>query len=436
MWRTLFLLLLLSAAPLAGALGLPVPLPRLPVDLPPPVQGTLDQAGSELRAVRERALLREHRRWLEADPRGAPVVRSEVVAIAPTPEALARARDAGFQVVRESGLAPLDLRLVVLRAPDGMRVRSALKRLAKLDPAGSYDYNHVYLGSGGMDAASAASAALPRTAGDTSLRVGLVDSGVDASHPTLAGVDVRHWGCADRRLPDAHGTAVASLLAGEAGGGASGGQLFAADIYCGEPTGGAVTTLAEAMAWLAREEVAVVNVSLVGPPNQLLAQLVDGMQRRGHVLVAAVGNDGPSAPPLYPAAYAGVIGVTAVDPRDRLLPEAMRGDAVDFAAPGSELWAARSGGGLARVRGTSFAAPLVARLAARELALPAPGAADRVVRRLAGQARDLGPRGHDARFGHGLLSAEARAAWAAPMNEDGTPTSPREESDAPARKSP
>lgn len=418
MKRPLSLLLLLAAAPVASALGLPVPLPRLPLDLPPPVQGTLDQAGSELRAVRERALLREHRRWLEADPRGAPVVRSEVVAIAPTPAALAHARDAGFSVVRESVLAPLDLRLVVLRAPEGMRVRSALKRLAKLDPDGSYDYNHVYLGSGGIDAASAASATLPHKGGEAPPRVGLVDSGVDPSHPTLSGVDVRRWGCGDHPHPDAHGTAVASLLAGDARGGARGGQLFAADIYCGAPTGGAVTTLAEAMAWLAREEVAVVNISLVGPPNQLLARLVDGMQRRGHVLVAAVGNDGPSAPPLFPAAYPGVIGVTAVDPRDRLLPEAMRGDAVDFAAPGSELWAARSGGGHARVRGTSFAAPLVARLAARELALPAPGVADGVVRRLAGQARDLGPRGYDARFGHGLLSPDARSAWAAPMNED------------------
>ena len=418
MTRSLALLLMLMAAPAAGALGLPVPVPRLPLGLPPPVQGTLDQAGSELRVVRVRALLREHRRWLEADPRGAPAVRSEVVAISPTEAALERARDAGFRVVRETVLAPLDLRIVVLRAPDGVRVRSALQRLARLDPEGRYDYNHVYLGSGTIDAVPSASTAIPRGAGGAPPRVGLVDSGVDASHPNFAGVDVQRWGCGDRRLPDAHGTAVASLLAGDARGRAPGGQLFAADIYCGEPTGGAVTTLAEAMAWLARERVAVVNVSLVGPPNQLLAQLVDGMQRRGHVLVAAVGNDGPSAPPLFPAAYPGVIGVTAVDPRDRLLPEAMRGDAVDFAAPGSGLWAARSGGGQAPVRGTSFAAPLVARLAARELALPAPGAADRVVRRLEGQARDLGPRGRDTRYGHGLLSEDARPAWPAPVNDD------------------
>ena len=320
--------------------------------------------------------------------------------------------------MREATLAPLAIRIVVLRAPDGMRVRTALRRLARLDPGGSYDYNHVYLGSGAAPAdarvtppASQARPGVPR-------RVGLVDGGVDASHPALAGVGVRHWGCGGRRVPDAHGTAVGSLLAGDVAGKARGRQLFAADIYCGEPTGGAVTSLAEAMAWLAQERVAVVNLSLVGPPNRLLERLVAVMQARGHVLVAAVGNDGPAAPPLFPAAYPGVIGVTAVDARDRLLPEAVRGDAVDFAAPGSALWAAQPGGGYAPVRGTSFAAPLVAGLAADRVRLPKPGAHDQILRGLAGDARDLGPRGHDPRFGHGLLAQDARRAWAVKLNED------------------
>ena len=409
-------LVLMLVAPAAASLGLPAPLPRLPVDLATPVQQTLDQAGGELRRVRERALLREHRQWLEADPRGAPAVRSEVVAIAPDPSALARARAAGFRPVRETSLAPLDLRVVVLRAPEGMPVRAALRRLARLDPDGLYDYNHLYLGSGRSGATSTATTAtaLP----PAPRRVGLVDSGVDAAHPTLAGVELRPWGCGGRSQPDGHGTAVASLLAGDASGRAGGGELFTADIYCGQPTGGAVTSLAEALAWLAQERVAVINLSLVGPPNRLLEQLVQSMQRRGHVLVAAVGNDGPAASPLFPAGYPGVIGVTAVDARDRLLPEAVRGDAVDFAAPGSDLWAARPGHGHTKVRGTSFAAPLVARLAAGEIDAPAPGATERVVRRLAEQARDLGPRGRDRRFGHGLLSPEARAAWAKPLNED------------------
>ncbi|GAB2669050.1 S8 family serine peptidase [Arenimonas aestuarii] len=415
--RYLPLLLVLLLSPLKSA-ALALPVPQLPATLPGPVQQTLEQTGREVRRLRERTLLREHRRWLEADPRGAPVVRSEVVAIAPDADALARAQAAGFEQIRESTLAPLDLRIVVLRAPDGMRVRRALRRLARIDPDGHYEYNHIYLGSGSLGGSRGtvppAGPRPPTAAG----RVGLVDGGVDASHPLLAGVAVEQWGCQGRGQAEAHGTAVASLLAGDAAGQARGGQLFAADIYCGEPTGGSVTSLAEALAWLAGERVAVINLSLVGPPNQLLESLVRSMQQRGHVLVAAVGNDGPAARPLYPAAYPGVIGVTAVDARDRPLPEALRGDAVDFAAPGSELWAAAPGGSRSRVRGTSFAAPLVARLAAVEIDSPEPGASGRVMQRLASRARDLGSRGPDPRFGHGLLSAEARAVWAAPVNED------------------
>jgi subtilisin family serine protease len=340
------------------------------------------------------------------------------VAIAVDPAALARARAAGFRPVRETTLAPLDLRVVVLRAPAGMRVRTALRRLSRIDPKGRYDYNHIYLGSGHFSTESSVATANTPRRQSMPQRVGLVDDGVDAAHPLLTGVEVEQWGCDGRSEPEAHGTAVASLLAGDPNGRHRGGQLFAANIYCGEPTGGAVTSLAEAMAWLARERVAVINISLVGPPNQLLEALVESMQRRGHVLVAAVGNDGPAARPLFPAAYPGVIGVTAVDARNRLLPEAVRGDAVDFAAPGRDLWAARPGHDRVMVRGTSFAAPLVARLAASEINSPAPGATDNVMQQLTARARDLGARGPDSRFGHGLLSVDARAEWAAPINEE------------------
>ncbi|TNJ35878.1 peptidase S8 [Arenimonas terrae] len=363
-----------------------------------------------------RQLLREHRKFLDTDPRGAPVVRGEVVAIDPTPEALQRARDAGFRVRDERRLEGLGLRIVVLQAREGQRSRAALKALRRLDPSGSYDFNHLYLGSG---TAAGVPAPMPASAERTALRVGLVDTGVDAAHPALAGVRVDTWGCGGAAKPHRHGTAVASLLVGSRVRAAPARhRLYAADIYCGRPTGGAVTGLAEAFAWLAQEKVAVVNLSLVGPPNQLLERGVQAMLARGHVLVAAVGNDGPAAPPLYPAAYPGVIGVTAVDARDRVLPEAGRGEQVDFAAPGAGLSAAGDGGGWWDVRGTSFAAPLVARLAGAQAPQPSPGAALRVQSALAAQARDAGPRGDDARYGRGLLGGEQRARWSAPMNED------------------
>ncbi len=63
----------------------------------------------------------------------------------------------------------------------------------------------------------------------------------------------------------------------------------------------------------------MINISLVGPANGLLEQLVRIITARGHIVVAAVGNDGPGAPPLFPAAYPAVVAVTGVDAKQRVL---------------------------------------------------------------------------------------------------------------------
>jgi subtilisin family serine protease len=189
-------------------------------------------------------------------------------------------------------------------------------------------------------------------------------------------------------------------------GGAAAGALYVADVYCGAPTGGSASAVARALAWMAREEVGVINVSLVGPANRALEAAIRAAQARGHIIVAAVGNDGPAARPLFPAAYDGVVGVTAVDRRRRVLLEAGRGAHVDFAALGSDFSAASPGGGFASVRGTSFAAPVVARVLARSLDRPDPATAARALSELAQSARDLGARGRDNTYGAGLIGAQ------------------------------
>lgn len=390
--------------------GLPTALPQVRDTvqrLPRTVRDTLQTVPVRTPTVEQ--LLRRHPARVELDPAGAPVVRSEVVAIDPAAAALELARDAGFDVGRTRSLEPLGLRLVVLRAPDGLGTAAALEQLRRLDPAGTYDFNHLYFGSGAVGTGAGAEAGADVAATGDGVRVGLVDSGVDADHPAMAGVDVRHWGCDGRVVPDGHGTAVASLLVGGEDGG-DGGTLFAADIYCGQPAGGAANGFAEAMAWLAQQDVGVINLSLVGPHNALLQRATAALAARGHVLVAAVGNDGPASPPLFPAAYPDVIGVTAVDPRGRALPEAVRGAQVDFAARGSQVRAARSGGGWTTVRGTSFAAPLVARAAAHGLGRRDEAAARKVRERLAATARDLGEDGRDDTYGFGLVEARPAVA--------------------------
>lgn len=369
--------------------------------LPPvtPVVGQVAETTRELRgqaidpAVRR--LLRRHPDIVVLDPAGDAIVRGEVVAIDPRQEALDAARAAGFDLGSQRELDGLGLRVVVLHAPRGMDTAAALERLRSLDPAGSYDFNHLYFGSASTARGAAADKAPSPLPAPAPLRIGLIDSGVADAHPGLRATDVHAWGCNGTPVPGEHGTAIASLLSAT--------TVYSADIYCGEPGGGSATAFAAAMAWLAREQVPVINVSLVGPDNLLLRRATGSMLAKGHVLVAAVGNDGPAAAPLFPAAYPGVIGVTAVDGRRRALPEALRGPQVDFAASGSGLRAAGLDGGWHTVRGTSFAAPRVAHAAASLLDRVDPADAAKVRDQLAAAAIDLGASGRDDTYGNGLL---------------------------------
>jgi hypothetical protein len=401
---------------------------------------------SGLRHLEIGRLIRANPRVVDADPNGEPVVRNEILGLAPTDAALDRARTLGFIVEREQTIAGMNIRVVVLRAPQGMTTAKALRTLRDADPTGSYDYNHIYSGGGAIDGSASGGAAIgggmidagasggralsrgvAATAGtardgpapappaassaQSRVRIGLLDSGVDLTHPVFRESVVHAWGCDNHAVPAAHGTAVASLLIGRSEvfhGVRPDAELYAADVYCGRPTGGAVDTLVAALGWMVQERVPVINVSLVGPKNAMLERVIADLIAGGYVIVAAVGNDGPAAPPLYPASYQHVVGVTAVDARRRVLIEAARGPQVMFASPGADLAAAGSDHAYAAVRGTSFAAPFVAALLASGLASPSSADAAAAVEQLVKTAVDLGPPGRDLTYGFGLVGADYR----------------------------
>lgn len=372
----------------------------------------------DVRAVRlgqVNRLLRQHRDVLEADPRGDPVVRREILAWSPSKAGLAAAAAAGLMVLRERRLEGLDETMVVLGVPDGADTARLLEQLRALDPDGAYDFNHIYTGSGaGPDTPQAASpqAAIPMPKKAGAPSVGLIDSGVDTGHDVFSEASIQRWGCGDTAHPDPHGTAVAALMVGQSRhfkGVAPQANLFAADIYCDSGAGGSADRIAGALAWLARERVAVINMSIVGPPNQTLERVVGAMVRRGHLLVAAVGNDGPAAPPLYPASYPGVVGVSAVDKRGRVLPEAGRGPQVMFAAPGNHMVSAAPGAPPYRqVRGTSFASPIVAAMLAPSLPRPDKAAAANAIAALARQAAGAGAGTASTELGQGIVGQAFR----------------------------
>ena len=422
----LALVLSLAGATAQAQLGLPaVRVPALPQLQVPAVVGTIRGVVGQVdapvlqdaRQLQVRDLIRSNRTTVEADPNGAAMLRNEVIAFSPADSDLAAAQAAGFTVVDTRTLDGLDARIVVLQIPVGLSTARALTRLRALAPTGTFDFNHLYSRSGAGAAGDPADSAVtvapaPAPTAPTpamAVRVGLIDGGIDDKHPVFKDLTIHRHGCGDVAVPEAHGTAVASLMVGRSAdfhGGAPGAELYAADVYCGQATGGSVTAVADALSWLAREHVAVINVSLVGPPNVTLEAVVRLMIARGYIVVAAVGNDGPAAPPLYPASYPGVVGVTAVDAHRHVLIEAARGPQVHFAAPGADMVAAKSPRGFEAVRGTSFAAPLVACLLAAQLQEPGKEGADHAIDDLAHRAISLGGHAPDRTYGYGLVAAD------------------------------
>lgn len=349
----------------------------------------------ELRRLRLENLIRTNRATVESDGSGLPVRRGIVAVVDPDAAGLQRAIAAGFRVSANDSDAALGMRVVSLSVPEGMSAKAALKLLQKVAPELQADFDHLFEPAGGplqsMGIALASSAAL---AGSNRV-IGMVDGGV-ASHPSLAGKSIEQNGFAGAPQPTGHGTAVASLLVGAQGsfhGAANGAQLLVADVYGGSRAAGSATAIVRALGWLAGHHPQVINISLVGPPNKLVQRAIEIVQSRGIEVVAAVGNDGPAAPPQYPASYPGVIAVTAVDARGRALPEAGKAAHLDFAAPGADMAAALPGNGYTRVRGTSFAAPLAA---ARLLATGSPAA-------LAAEARP-----GKGRIGRGIVCGACR----------------------------
>jgi subtilisin family serine protease len=232
--------------------------------------------------------------------------------------------------------------------------------------------------------------------------VALIDSRVDTAHPDLAGVVAEQYDAVGGvSAPHPHGTAMAGAIAAHAKliGVAPKVRLLAVRAFAGEGDSAKGTTFSilKALDWAASKNARIVNMSFAGPSDAMLHDMIDKAYARGMVLIAAVGNAGPKSPPLYPAADRDVIGVTATDADDRLLPQANRGPQVAVAAPGVDILAAAPGGQYDMTSGTSVATAHVTGVAALLLARDpklTPGALRRLLvgsaRKVSGAPRDVG----------------------------------------------
>ncbi|HJS62337.1 MAG TPA: S8 family serine peptidase [Pseudolabrys sp.] len=210
------------------------------------------------------------------------------------------------------------------------------------------------------------------TSGDDVL-VAVIDSKIDTKHPDLTGVVAEEYDVIGSPVvAHSHGTAMAGAIAARSKlvGVAPKVKLLAVRAFSGSGESAESTTfnILKSVDWAASKNARIINMSFAGPPDDLLREMLAKANARGIVLIAAVGNAGPRSPPLYPAADAGVIGVTATDVDDKLMPQANRGPQVAVAAPGVEILAVAPDGTYQVTSGTSIAAAHASGVAALLLA--------------------------------------------------------------------
>jgi thermitase len=228
-----------------------------------------------------------------------------------------------------------------------------------------------------------AAQAWPLVAGKRIPPVAVLDSGVDATHPDLAGkvTAARDFVDGSGNTGDAswHGTAVAGVVSGSSTSVCPSCTIVSGKVLNAHDEGDDAE-IARALLWAAASGARVVNLSMTGVDEApALRDAIETATRRGVVVVAAAGNDG-STTRSYPAADPNVIGVAATSSTSTLYAWSNRGSWVTIAAPGETISTLR-GGGYTTFFGTSAAAPAVAAAAAECLAV-APRLSPAAVRRV------------------------------------------------------
>jgi hypothetical protein len=369
---------------------------------------------------------------------GISFVPFEILGIGLDEDSISHVRALGFTKTGDTAAAASGTRIVRFMVPSSSNATSAQELLTKQLPGHRFELNRIYrLYRAAMQPSSTGpDRGMPAAAGEScppercfarnviqwqdelsacarGARVGVIDTRFDGSHPAFKGARIQTANfvpAGKQPAPDWHGTGVLALLAGRSDSGTPGlipgADFYAASIFFTEPNGAMATdtaSLMQALAWMRENGVKIVNMSFAGPHDGPVKDEIEKLSNEGVVLVAAAGNDGPAADPAYPAAYPQVIAVTAVT-KDRLnYRYANRGDHIDVAAPGVDIWTAVPGARQGFHSGTSFAAPHVTAIVAL---LPRDG--------LTGNKNDLldslpvvhlGPQGRNPVYGRGLLVA-------------------------------
>ena len=363
------------------------------------------KGGSDGKGSGRDAAGRGPRLEFERDSQGHERLRAELLLIANEHD-VAQVRAAGFTIIEQQALSAADEVLARVRVRSGLSVERALRQLQALVPAADVAPHHLFRPAGG------AADVAPLVSQATDLQpdapeLGIVDTGIATATPALSRALKESRSFAPGGyVPRTHGTVVGDVAA------RAGASLISTDVFgldvkneLAAPT----ASIVAALDWLVARRIRVLNISIEGPDNLVLAHEIRRALAAGVMIVAAAGNDGPAAPPAYPAAYPGVIAVTAVDEQDRVYRRANRGAYITFAARGVNVPSPLEPPAPRSFSGTSFAAPVVAAVLLQRRTLYPHEAGSESLAALRRASRDLGAPGRDEIFGFGEVAQPLRA---------------------------
>lgn len=249
--------------------------------------------------------------------------------------------------------------------------------------------------------------------------IAILDTGIDAAHPDLAGKLVPGWnfynGNADTSDVHGHGTAVGgaavALTNNTIGVAAVAPGAMLMPVRIADPNAWATwSTVAQGLTWAADNGADVANISYNGVSGSASVQsAAQYMKNKGGLVVVAAGNNG-IAETIAPSST--MITVSATDSADAKTSWSSFGNFVDIAAPGINIYTTAKGGGYSVSWGTSLASPVVAGAVALIKAANPTLAPSDVERVLFSTAVDLGTAGFDTYFGNGRVNAAAATAMA------------------------
>jgi subtilisin family serine protease len=248
--------------------------------------------------------------------------------------------------------------------------------------------------------------------------IAVIDSGIDAKHPELANSIADTFDAlGSKEGPHVHGTGIAGAIVAHARlmGSAPEARILAIRAFAAAPKGAESTSFVvlKGLDYAVLHGAQIVNMSFAGPKDALIERGIAATAARGVVMVAASGNAGPKSPPLYPAANASVIAVSATDAQDKLFTASNRGGYIAVAAPGVDIFLPAPDEKYQMISGTSFSAAYVSGLVALMLERNPALKPDQVRAILMKTARDLGAPGRDDLFGAGEADAFAAVSAAA-----------------------